>query len=206
MDPDSVQALKQFSEPSRLRVLGQLAAGKRQSLDELGAALGMTTGTLVHQLRRLLDAGLVRRHEGPTGAVYELRRERLAALGEALAGLDQRVAAGVSEPLGPEGWSWPPAVARVLRAFIVDGRLESIPVQERKRLVVLRYLAETVFRPDTEYPEKEVNERLALLHPDVASLRRHLVDHRFMQRAAGTYRLRPSTDWPDVGRGEDPAA
>jgi DNA-binding HxlR family transcriptional regulator len=206
VDHESVQALKQFSDPSRLRVLGQLAAGKRYSLEELGAALDMSTGSLVHHLQRLLDAGLVRRHAGATGAVYELRRERLAALGTALAGLGQTAEAGASQHSGPQGRSWPPALARVLRAFIVDGRLESIPVQEKKRLVVLRYLAETVFRPDTEYAEKEVNERLAPLHPDVASLRRHLVDHRFMQRAAGTYRLRPSTDWPDLGAGDDPAA
>ncbi len=201
-----MQALKQFSDPSRLRVLGQLAAGKRHSLEGLCTSLGMSTGALVHHLERLLDAGLVRRHARPGGAVYELRRERLAALGTALARLDQPAGAGISEPLGPDGQSWPPALARVLRAFIVEGRLETIPAQEKKRLVVLRYLAETVFRPDTEYPEKEVNERLALLHPDVASLRRYLVDHRFMQREAGAYRLRPPTDWPDVGGGDDQAA
>ncbi|MBA3435060.1 MAG: DUF2087 domain-containing protein, partial [Chloroflexi bacterium] len=42
-----------------------------------------------------------------------------------------------------------------------------------------------------------VNQRLAVLHPDVASLRRYLVDHGFMQREAGIYRLRPEAEWPD---------
>ena len=32
--------------------------------------------------------------------------------------------------------------------------------------------------------------RLALRHPDVASLRRYLVDEGFMERSAGIYRLR----------------
>ena len=36
--------------------------------------------------------------------------------------------------------------------------------------------------------EKEVNMRLALLHPDVAALRRYLVDGRWMTREAGIYR------------------
>jgi hypothetical protein len=44
------------------------------------------------------------------------------------------------------------------------------------------------FPEDREYEEKEVNMRLALLHPDVAALRRYLVDGRLMTRDAGIYR------------------
>jgi len=38
---------------------------------------------------------------------------------------------------------------------------------------------------------KEVNQRLALFHPDVAALRRYMVDGGLMTRANGEYR-RPS--------------
>jgi len=61
---------------------------------------------------------------------------------------------------------------------------------------VLRYLAETVFPEEREYPEKEINQLLAVHHPDVASLRRYLVDEGFMSRAAGMYRRRPREEWP----------
>jgi hypothetical protein len=84
----------------------------------------------------------------------------------------------------------------VLRAFVEDGRLVSIPAQEKKRQVILRYLAETVFEPGREYSEKEVNQRLGALHPDVASLRRYLVDAHFLARSAGVYRVRPVAEWP----------
>jgi hypothetical protein len=84
----------------------------------------------------------------------------------------------------------------VLRAFLEDGRLTSIPAQGKKRLVILLYIAETVFTEARAYPEKEVNQRLALLHPDVASLRRYLVDLRFMSRERGVYRLNPMEAWP----------
>ena len=57
-------------------------------------------------------------------------------------------------------------------------------------------IAETVFEPGVAYPEKEVNQRLAILHPDVASLRRYLVDLHFMARTRGVYRLEPATSWP----------
>jgi hypothetical protein len=77
---------------------------------------------------------------------------------------------------------------KVLRSFLVDGRLVSIPVRGSRRDVILRFLRERVFTEDRDYPEKEVNQRLALFHPDVASLRRYLVDESMVTRAAGLYR------------------
>ena len=77
---------------------------------------------------------------------------------------------------------------RVLRAFVRDGRLVSIPAKPKKRDLLLPYLLDLAFPEDRDYEEKEVNQRLALLHPDVAALRRYLVDGRLMTRANGIYR------------------
>jgi hypothetical protein len=77
---------------------------------------------------------------------------------------------------------------RVIRAFIRDGRLTSIPAKPRKRELLLPYLIDTCFPEDRAYEEGEVNQRLALLHPDVAALRRYLVDGGLMTREAGIYR------------------
>jgi hypothetical protein len=77
---------------------------------------------------------------------------------------------------------------RVIRAFVRDGRLVSIPAKARKRDLLLPYLLDLAFPEDREYEEKEVNQRLALLNPDVAALRRHLVDGRLMTRSNGIYR------------------
>jgi hypothetical protein len=78
--------------------------------------------------------------------------------------------------------------ARVLRAFIRKGRLVSLPARERKRRVVLRYLLDEVF-PDLEpVDERDVNMRLALWHPDVAALRRYLVDAQLVKRSGMVYR------------------
>jgi hypothetical protein len=85
---------------------------------------------------------------------------------------------------------------KVLHAFIVDGRLTSIPARERKRQVVLRFLAQTDFEDGREYPEREVDQLLALRNRDVAALRRYLVDGRYLGRHAGTYWRRPIADWP----------
>ena len=92
---------------------------------------------------------------------------------------------------------------RVLRAFFDGERLVSIPVQRSKRLVVLRALAETTFERKRKYPEKEVNQRLAVRNPDAASLRRYLVDEGFMSRKSSVYRLRPRRDWPTLADHDD---
>jgi hypothetical protein len=67
-----------------------------------------------------------------------------------------------------------------------DGRLTSIPAQRSKRLVVLHHLLR-VFEPGVRYPEREVNALLAVWHPDVAALRRYLVDEGLLTREAGVY-------------------
>jgi hypothetical protein len=75
----------------------------------------------------------------------------------------------------------------VLRSFLDDeGRLRSIPAKHTKRLVVLDYLAQ-LFEPGERYPEVEVNRRLREVHPDVAALRRHLVEEGFLDREGGVY-------------------
>jgi hypothetical protein len=77
---------------------------------------------------------------------------------------------------------------KVLRAFVRDGRLVSIPAKPKKRELLLPYILEQCFPEDRDYEEKEVNQRLGLLHRDVASLRRYLVDAGLMTRKAGIYR------------------
>jgi hypothetical protein len=77
---------------------------------------------------------------------------------------------------------------RVVRAFLRDGRLVSIPAKPRKRDLLLPVILDQCFPDDRAYEEKEVNMRLALLHPDVAALRRYLVDGGLMTRDAGIYR------------------
>ena len=75
---------------------------------------------------------------------------------------------------------------KVLRTFVVDGLLTQIPVKHAKKLVVLDWLAQE-FEPGRHYSEREVNEIIAVHHPDTAALRRYMVDEGFMDRADGQY-------------------
>jgi DNA-binding transcriptional ArsR family regulator len=195
MDAELLTALKALVDVTRLRIIGLLAA-RPMAVAELAQATGVSAPTIAHHLQRLRDAGLVTSRRRVHDVAYELRPAALHALGRQLDEASRPRAAASPDRPGPDRAKRPAFDAKVLRAFLQEGRLTGIPAQDKKKLVVLRYLAETIFEPDVAYPEKEVNQRLALLHPDVASLRRHLVDLHYMTRTAGVYRLEPPAVWP----------
>ncbi|WP_193318565.1 DUF2087 domain-containing protein [Nonomuraea phyllanthi] len=78
------------------------------------------------------------------------------------------------------------AEERVLRTFLVDGRLTTTAMRRDKRLVVLRYIA-AVFEPGVRYAEKDVNVALRAFHDDYAALRRYLVDEGLLSRRDNVY-------------------
>ncbi len=75
----------------------------------------------------------------------------------------------------------------VLRAFVSpDGSLKSMPTKMTTRLVVLDHVAQS-FAIGERFDESEVNNRLRAFHPDVAMLRRYLVEQEFLERRDGRY-------------------
>ena len=190
MDRELLEALRALADASRLRIIG-LLSGRAMAVEELAAASGLSAGTVVHHLKRLEAVGLVESKPRRPYVEYAVRIDRLQAVSKQLADLDRVDEAGAELP-GPDGEALPAYDAKVLRAFLREGHLVSIPAQERKRQAVLRYLAARCFGEDRPYPEREVNERLSQYYEDVAALRRYLVGAGLMTRAGGEYRLNRS--------------
>lgn len=81
----------------------------------------------------------------------------------------------------------------MLRAYTVSGRLTRLPTKQKKRNVILRWLA-TLFQPDRRYAEAEVNEVIkAVYENDYVALRRDLIDMGYLrrERGGGNYWLTP---------------
>jgi hypothetical protein len=76
----------------------------------------------------------------------------------------------------------PPDIAR----WFAGGRLTAIPAKRGKRLPVLHWLVQE-FEPGVYYSEADVNEVLRAFHPDVAALRRYLVEEELMSRTPGGF-------------------
>ncbi|UOY01337.1 DUF2087 domain-containing protein [Blastococcus sp. PRF04-17] len=169
MDAATIAGL--LADPVRLKVVAALALGAG-TIEDVAKAADLPLKDVALAARRLARAGLVHRD----GHALTLHADRFGAAARAAA-----ESAPAPEPLSDD-----PAEDAVLSAFVRDGRLVSIPSQHTKRLVVLRHLVR-VFEPGIRYPEREVNALLAVWHPDVAALRRYLVDHGMLSRDAGVY-------------------
>ncbi len=164
-------------------IAGALADSDRRSVFaavQLGAAhvddVVTVTGLAVAQvgkaLGKLVDVGLV-----------EVDGGRLVVAGEVF---QQAARAALSRPALSEHDSLPAADRKVMNAFVVNGRLQSIPSSPAKRLVILDWLAQ-LFEPGRRYSEAMVNLTLGQRHADTAALRRYLVDEGFLDREAGVY-------------------
>ena len=182
MPPEELEQLlkylKALADQTRLRMLGLLATHER-SVDELATLLGLRAPTVSHHLAKLKELDLVEmRAEGNTH-LYSLNERELGQMNRLLATPENISVLARDE----EGDAWE---NKVLRDFFEDGKLKTIPAQERKKLVILKWLANR-FEWERIYSEKEVNALLGAYHPDTASLRRSLIGFRFMAREGGQY-------------------
>lgn len=64
---------------------------------------------------------------------------------------------------------------------IIPLKLKSFPSKEKRKIVVLRKIL-TLFKRDTKYTEKEINEILKPVYADFATIRRYLIEYGFMER------------------------
>ncbi|HET9918226.1 MAG TPA: DUF2087 domain-containing protein [Ktedonobacteraceae bacterium] len=70
---------------------------------------------------------------------------------------------------------------KVFRDFFDGPRLKEIPANHKRRMVILKWLANQ-FEPGVIYKEAQVNAIIARHHPDFAYFRRSMVDSGLMRR------------------------
>ncbi|HEX4491421.1 MAG TPA: DUF2087 domain-containing protein [Acidimicrobiia bacterium] len=162
-----------LADDDRRKVVAAMVLGA-STTPEIADAGGLGLREVVRALNRLETAGLVVSGAGDDHVLLE-RAFALAARADA-----------ANRPRVEEHGDSPPDEAKVLRAFVRDGRLTSIPSSWGKRRIVLEWLAQR-FEPGRRYSETLVNLSLAQVHPDTAALRRYLVDDGFLSRDHGEY-------------------
>ena len=172
MTPDVLVGL--LAGPARMRAFAAVVLGAT-TRQEIAERTGLAPRQVAVALRRLRDGGLV-------GTDQDRLVPRLEVFTDAMKEYARTLAPAAEA--GPLDTS--PARASVLRAFLVDGRLVSIPAARSKRRVILEHIA-MAFEPGVRYPEREVNAVLRAWHPDHAALRRYLVDEELMARERGVY-------------------
>ncbi len=178
--PALVRLFKGLADPTRLRMIAAMVDRPRCGQD-LAAEVGVSPATASHHLRLLAEARLVVETRQPPYTFYQLD----------LAGLQEAVKA-VSTPKRVRELATAAPVdddtRDVLRAFFDGPRLRALPVQRRKKEIVLEEVLRRLPRR-REYRELELNRFIEAVHPDYCTIRREWIMGRYMERKDGVYRL-----------------
>jgi DNA-binding transcriptional ArsR family regulator len=170
---DAGELVGLLADDDRRKIVAALVLGA-STTPELVRATGLEGRRVVRALNRLVSGGLVLDAEGDQHVLLEAAFQLAAR------------AVAAARPVSDEHRDAPADEAKVLRAFVRDGRLISIPSGWAKRRIVLDWLAQR-FEPGRRYSEAMVNLSLVQVHPDTAALRRYLVDDGFLSRDHGEY-------------------
>jgi biotin operon repressor len=173
---DVVTLFKALADEKRIKIIA-LLTDRELSSEEIAGATGLAPSTISHHLGYLRRAGLVEERRLQYYTLFRFKKDRIL---DALRGLVENA------PLKGVAGDLDNYDRKVLRDYMENGRFTRIPAQQKKRDVLLRYLVGR-FDVGQRYPEKEVNLMIADVHDDFATLRRELVDGRFMTRENGIY-------------------
>lgn len=169
MRPEALCGL--LAEEERLLAFSAVVLGAGTP-GEVATATGLPPREVVRALQRLEQGGLVMRAGGRLVAARDAFKDSIR---------EYAPGPGTAEPLDADA-----ARDTVLRAFVRDGRLVSIPSAHGKRVVVLEHIA-ACFEPGVKYPERAVDAILRAWHDDYVSLRRYLIDEDLMAREHSMY-------------------
>ncbi|MBD2355960.1 metalloregulator ArsR/SmtB family transcription factor [Tolypothrix sp. FACHB-123] len=181
-----LQFFKALADESRLKIVGILA-NQECSVEELAVLLQLKEPTVSHHLSKLKELNLVTMRPEGNSRLYQLDSEALQNISKEI--FTPEKIASLIEDVDTEAWE-----SKVLSHYLetntnnleVIQRLKEIPASRKKRLVILKWLANK-FEEGVQYPEPNVNETLKRYHPDYATLRRELISCKLMQRDNGVY-------------------
>lgn len=165
---------KALADANRLKIVGLLAQDEF-SVEQLAEMLNLKASTVSHHLSRLSEAGLVSARAEGYYNIYRLETKSLEEMAERLLARD--TLPEIASDVDMDAYD-----RKVIQDYsLPDGRLKTLPSKGKKLEVLLEYIAKS-FEHGVDYSEKEVNEILARFHTDVTSLRRDLIEYRFLDR------------------------
>ncbi|WP_445635693.1 HTH arsR-type domain-containing protein [Nostoc sp. DSM 114161] len=194
---------KALADDSRLKIIGILA-NQECSVEELAVQTQLKESAICHHLAKLKELNLVTMRSDGNSHLYLLDNEALQSISKQV--FIPNTMTSLIEDIDSEAWE-----SKVLKNYIEDDgckqnsvqRLKEIPASRKKRLVILKWLANR-FEIEVQYPERAVNDVLKQYHPDYATLRRELIGYQLMQRENGVY-WRINLNFPDMNLLEEDA-
>lgn len=177
MIEQQVKLYKVLADKSRLKILASL--NKEPMYQELIASrLKLNPSTVSFHIKKLEEVGLINASKEQYYKVYSLNKESLNK--NILASIEKIKLEQTEEEREQE------YEEKIKRTFFENGILKTIPVQRKKRLIVLKELAKE-FELNKEYHEQEVNNIISTFHNDFCTLRREFIMNKLFTRDNNLY-------------------
>lgn len=180
MDDKNLKIFKCLSDRSRLMIINSLLEGPKY-VELLAERLSLSSSTISFHLKKLEEIGLVYSQKEQYYVVYNLNDELLSHTLKELIELENPEIDKQAER--EENYR-----KGVIEAFFEYGKLKSIPIQQKKRKIVLEEISKS-FEAGKVYSEREVNIMLADYNDDFCTLRREMVAFKIMDRKNNQYWL-----------------
>ncbi len=175
---DAVELFKCLADKSRLMILSGLSQGPMY-VELIAQRLALSPSTVSFHLKKMEAAGLLTSKKEQYYTVYAIQPGFL----------DQTLKSLVVSLKGEENMEQQREESyrkKVLDSFFAYGKLKSLPVQHKKKRIVLEEITK-LFEPGKVYTEKEVNLIIADLFDDFCTLRRELICECLLSRDHGMY-------------------
>ena len=177
-ETEAISLFKCLADKSRLQILKSLAM-EDMYVERLAERLGISAPTVSFHLKKLADAGAVTSYKSQYYMMYSLNKTVFeTSMLEII-----REKSDEAEVQARRD-----AVYRrkVIDAFFEYGKLKSIPIQRKKKLICYEVIAES-FVPGKVYGEKELNDIIGAIHEDYCTIRRDMIGEGILSRDGGKY-------------------
>ncbi|PAT01914.1 ArsR family transcriptional regulator [Candidatus Izimaplasma bacterium ZiA1] len=175
---NTIEVFKCLSDKSRLNILNLLIK-KPMYVELISKSLKLAASTVSFHLKKLEKAGLVRSEKDQYYTMYYVNESVFnQKLIELI--LVENKDSKSQEKRQDEYHQ------KVLDAFFENNKIKQIPVQRKKRIIILKEIAKS-FELSKKYTENEVNEIILKFHDDYCFIRREFIMEKLFVRDNGIY-------------------
>lgn len=171
---DSIMLFKALSDKSRLRILSNLAEGPMY-VELLSERLNLSPSTVSFHLKKLEQCGLVTPSKQQYYVVFSLNTDILNNTLMDYISIDEIDTK--SQNLREDAYR-----KEVIHIYFYEydyGRLASIPVQKKRKQIVLEEITSR-FDSTKSYSESDINSRLAFYFNDFEKLKQELILNKLL--------------------------
>lgn len=176
----SIEIMKSLADTSRLQVLNAVLQ-KPQYVEELAHRINLAVSTVSFHLKKLEKAGLVCKKKDQYYIVYKVNDAIFNLTLRELISFDNIEKFIQDERV--EKYR-----QKVLKTFMKNKRLTKLPVQRKKKLIILDEFVKK-FNTGKKYTEDEVDSLINETYDDHCTIRRLLIEEEIMQRENQIYWL-----------------